>query len=110
METDLNLLERLRNGETLSGFFVSLRGKECFFLTHAHSRTLQLAERVLAKVGMVNNPTTRREVCYWGRFAHCALKISPDGREYYDIAADLIGGRGTFVDDGKTILFDLTVL
>lgn len=110
MESDKGLLELMRQGETLRGYFVTLRGKECFFRTRATRRSLELAQRVLHRAAMVDNPTNRREVCYWGHFARCVVRKDPAGREYYDISGDLIGGRGTFVDDGGTILFDLTVL
>ena len=91
----------------MMGFTFQLGNKDVFVETSRKNKTEGLATKILLKMGLPENPDTRRELLYWLQKATCEIKTLSSGRQFYEIAGENFGGRGSFVDDGKTIVIRL---
>lgn len=90
------------------GFYFKLSGKDVFVETRKTRKTERLAGKILRAMGIPDNPDTRRELLYWMRRATCEIRTLKNGRAYWEIAGDNFGGCGSFLDDGMTIILNLT--
>lgn len=91
----------------MKGFTFQLGNKDVFIETTLKNKTEGLAKKILLKMGLPENPVTRKELLYWLQKATCEIKTLSDGRKFYDIAGENFGGRGSFADDGKTVIIRL---
>lgn len=96
----------MKNGYT---FFMIRNGKQqdIFVETDAKRKTKKLAQKVARALLLPDNPGTIHELIYFMQRATCEEKTLPDGRRYYEISGDGFGGRGSFVDDDKTVIITL---
>lgn len=91
----------------MKGFTFMLKGKDVFVETSYVNKTENLASKILTKMLLPNNPDTRKELLYWLQKAECEIKTLSNGKQMYDIHGDNFGGKGSFVDDGKTVIIKL---
>lgn len=96
----------------MKGFTFPYGNKDVFVETELVNRTNFLASKIIR--AMVNagydigdHPDIRRELLYYLKKANCEIKTLSNGRQYYEIHGDGFGGRGSFVDDGNTIIIHL---
>ena len=91
----------------MNGFTFPFGNKDVFVKTSLKNKTEGLARKILIKMRLPENPDTRKEILYWLQKATCEIKTLSNGRKYYEIAGENCGGRGSFIDDGKTIIVEL---
>lgn len=91
----------------MHGFTFPLGRKDVFVKTNLQNKTEGLARKILLKMQLPENPDTRKEILYWLEKATCEIKTLASGRKFYEIAGRNFGGRGSFVDDGNTIIVEL---
>ncbi len=89
------------------GFTLPLGKKDVFVKTDLQNKTEGLAKKILLKMSLPDNPDTRKEILYWLEKATCEIKTLASGRKIYEISGKNFGGRGSFVDDGNTIIVEL---
>ena len=90
------------------GFYFKLGGKDVFVETRKIRKTERLAGKILRAMSLPDNPDTRKELLYWLRPATCEVRTLKNGRAYWEIAGSNFGGCGSFLDDGMTIILNLT--
>lgn len=94
--------------EPVRGFTFMLGRKDVFVVTELKNRTQELARKILRKMELPENPNTVQEILYYLQKAELTLcKLPNSGREYWEIHGDNFGGKGSFVDDGNTIIIEL---
>lgn len=91
----------------MRGFTFPYGKRDVFVETHRVNKTEKLASKILRKMMLPDNPDTRKEVLYWLRKAECEVRTLSNGRQYYEIHGEGFGGKGSFVDDGMTIIIRL---
>lgn len=96
----------------MKGFTFPLGRKDVFVETERKNKTESLASMILKELVNIDydipdNPSTRKEVLRCLQKAECEIHKLPNGREYYEIHGDSFGGKGSFVDDGMTIIIHL---
>lgn len=91
----------------MKGFTFMLKDKDVFVETSYVNKTENLASKILTKMLLPDNPDTRKELLYWLQKAECEIKTLGNGKQMYDIHGDNFGGKGSFVDDGKTVIIKL---
>ena len=91
----------------MNGFTFCLKGKDVFVKTGRQRKTEHLASKILRKMQLPDSPSTRKELLYWLQKAACEIVTLGNGRQMYEIAGDGFGGKGSFVDDGETIIIEL---
>lgn len=89
----------------MTGFTFPYGPKDVFVITDKRNKTKSLAQQILRKMSL---PDGRyEELLYYLRKAECDVHTLADGRKYYEIHGDNFGGRGSFTDDGNTIIIKL---
>lgn len=91
----------------MNGFTFPFKGKDVFVKTDLKNKTGSLARKILLKMKLSDNPDNRKKILYYLEKATCEIKTLSNGREYYEISGDNFGGKGSFVDDGKTIIIEI---
>ena len=91
----------------MKGFTFVLGNKDVFVETEKKNKTEKLASEILRKLLLPDNPDTRKELLYWLQKAECEVRTLSNGKQYYEIHGDHFGGRGSFVDDGETVIIKL---
>ena len=91
----------------MKGFTFPYKRKDVFVETKLKNKTQNLASEILKKLGEPNNPDTRSELLWYLQRAECEIKTLSNGRQYYEIHGENFGGKGSFVDDGNTIIIKL---
>ena len=96
----------------MKGFTFPLGRKDVFVETERKNKTESLASMILKELVNIgydipDNPSTRKEVVYYLQKAECEIHKLSNGREYYEIHGATFGGKGSFVDDGMTIIIHL---
>ena len=89
----------------MKGFTFPLGRKDVFVETEYKNKTENLASKILRKLQLPDNPSTRKEVLRYLQKAECEIKGTT--RKYYEIHGENFGGKGSFVDDGNTIIIKL---
>ena len=95
----------------MKGFYLYTRNREYFFLSDRTRKSKKLASVVcdrIASPGYTVTPEDIETVMCNLRPAKCEIKTLVNGRQYYNISGHGFGGYGTFVDDGQTVVIDLT--
>lgn len=87
------------------GFTFQLGRKDVFVKTDYKNKTENLARKILQKIGLPENPDTRKELLYYLEKATCEVRGTT--RKFYEISGENFGGRGSFVDDGMTMIIAL---
>ena len=96
----------------MKGFTFLYGKKDIFVQTELKNKTNNLAEKIIR--GMVNagydipdNPIIRKEILYFLQRAECDIHTLSNGNQYYEIHGENFGGRGSFINDGLTIIIKL---
>lgn len=91
----------------MKGFTFQLGHKDVFVKTNYKNKTKALASKILRKLALPENPGTVREILYYLQKADCEERQLSNGRKYWDISGENFGGRGSFVDDGNTLIVEV---
>lgn len=97
----------------MKGFTLYARGKDFFFATDKTRKTRQLAKEIIRKLNgtgqfdIPDAPSVIDDVLYHLQKAECDIKTLSNGKQYYEIHGDNFGGKGSFVDDGKTVVINM---
>lgn len=89
----------------MKGFTFTYGKKDVFVETEYKNKTENLASKILRKMLLPDNPDTRKEVLHYLQKAECDIKGNV--KKYYEIHGDGFGGKGSFIDDGNTIIIKL---
>lgn len=89
----------------MTGYTFPLGNKDVFVVTEAKRKTRTLARQILRKMMLPDGRAD--ELLYWLQKAECDIKTLSNGKQYYEIHGDGFGGKGSFVDDGNTIIITL---
>ena len=92
----------------MTGFTFPLGSKDVFVETDKIRKTKALAKAILRKIGKPDNAGYIDALLWNIRKAECDIHTLSDGRQYYEIHGDGFGGRGSFVDDGNTVIIKLS--
>lgn len=102
-----------KGDEEMKGFTMQLGKKDVFIETSRKNKTENLASEIIRKLNgkigrdVPDNPNARKEVLYYLQKAECEIKTLSNGKQYYEICGNNFGGKGSFVDDGMTIIIHL---
>ncbi len=91
----------------MKGFTLWFGNKDYFLVTERKNVTDKLAEIVLDEIGVRFCRESVEEIKRRLRPAECEIVTCTVG-DYYEIHGDGFGGKGSFVDDGNTIIIDGT--
>ena len=91
----------------MKGFTFPYKRKDVFVETKLKNKTQNLASEILKKLDEPDNPDTRIELLWYLQRAECEIKTLSNGRQYYEIHGENFGGKGSFVDDGNTIIIKI---
>ncbi len=101
----------------MKGFTMPLGRRDVFIETSRKNKTEGLASEIIRKlneiienivgIDLIDDPTTRKEVLYYLQKAECEIRTLSNGKQYYEIHGENFGGKGSFVDDGMTIIIHL---
>ena len=96
--------------KNMKGFTLTAKGKDYFFATDLKNKTKSLAKKIIRSLNgtgdfdIPDNASGIDEILWNLQKAECEIRTLSNGNQYYDIHGDGFGGRGSFVDDGKTII------
>jgi hypothetical protein len=97
----------------MKGFTLFAKGKDVFIETSYSRKTKDLARKIIRAMNATgefdipDSPGGIDSVLWFLSKAECDIHTLSNGREFYEIHGDGFGGRGSFVDDGKTIVIKL---
>ena len=97
----------------MKGFTLYAKGKDVFIETSYSRKTKELVKKIIkamngtGKFDIPDNTAGIDAVMYNLLKAECEILILSNGRQYYEIHGDGFGGRGSFTDDGSTIIIKL---
>lgn len=95
----------------LKGFTVFLphRQSDLFVVTDRSKKTRKFARFIITEMSEHFRYQNEEQLQEWENYiyshlqpAACERKTLSNGREYYDIHGENFGGRGSFLDEGKT--------
>lgn len=87
------------------GFTLYACGKDYFFVTHKVRKTRALARQICKAMLIPDDPSVVHDVLRYMKKA--SLEIKGNKHPYYEISGDGFGGKGSFCDDGKTVVIEL---
>lgn len=97
----------------MNGFTFFLRGKDYFVETKQVYKTKKLAERILPLIGCSVTENNIGGLLYRMQKANCEIITceNTDRKEnrYYNIFGENFGGKGSWLDDGETIVLKLDI-
>lgn len=97
----------------MKGFTLFAKGKDYFFATNLKNKTKSLAKKVIRFLNgtgdfdIPDNAAGIDAILYNLQKAECEIHTLNNGKQYYEIHGDDFGGRGSFVDDGNTIIIKM---
>lgn len=97
----------------MKGFTLYAKGKDYFFETEKIRKTKSLAKEVIRALNgtgdfdIPDNASGIDAVLWAIEKANCEIRTTESGRQYYEIFGEGFGGKGSFVDDGKTVIIKL---
>ena len=91
----------------MEGFYLMIGQRDVFIETHYKNKTQALASKVIQKLGGKDTAEAREWLLYNMDKAICKVVRTNNGKEYYDISGENWGGRGSWIDDGKTVIISL---
>lgn len=96
----------------MKGFTFPLGKRDVFVETKLVNKTQSLASKILRKLidygyDIPDNPDTRSELIYYLQKAECEIKTLGNGRQHYEISGENFGGKGSYLDDGLTLVIKL---
>ena len=107
-ESENALIERMRSGEVLNGFYMLVGRTEIFIETAYKNRSNQLAKKIAHKLLIPDDPAVLKEILYYISPAQCKIMDYVwEGNRYegYVISGKNFGGCGSAnINDGKTVV------
>ena len=97
----------------MKGFTLTARGKDYFFVTDYKNKTKSLAKKIIrylngtGEFDIPDNASGIDEILWNLQRAECEIRTLSNGNQYYEIHGDGFGGRGSFVDDGMTVIINI---
>ncbi len=99
----------------MDGFTFYLNGKDYFIETSQVRKTTNLAEKILPLVGLSSNEDFKDENIKWllSNMLKATCKIitckntQRKENRYYEISGENFGGKGSWLDDGETIVLQI---
>ena len=91
----------------MEGFYLMIGQREIFIESTYKNKTQSLAAKIIQKLGGEDTPENRKWLLYNMDRAICKVGQTSDGKKYYDISGKKWGGRGSWSDDGRTIIVKL---
>lgn len=97
----------------MKGFTLYAKGKDYFFPTNYVNKTKSLAKKIIRSLngtGDFDIPDNAAgiDAILWNlQKVECEIRTLSNGRQMYDIHGDGFGGRGSFVDDGNTVILHI---
>lgn len=94
----------------MKGFTLYAKGRDYFFVTDCRNKTKALVKKVIRSLNgtgdfdIPDNAAGIDAVMYALDRAECEIRTLSNGKQHYEIHGDGFGGRGSFVDDGKTVI------
>ena len=89
----------------MKGFTFYSHGKDYFVKTSKVNKTESLARKILS---LLNLPITTDNIdILLFKLCRANCEIKGNERKYYEIYGDNFGGRGSFIDDGYTVIIEL---
>lgn len=88
-----------------NGFTIFVKGKDYFFVTDRKYITETLVKKVIRHLPVPDNQWGMHDVR--NGLLPATLEVKGQKRKYYEISGDGFGGRGSFVDDGMTVIVEL---
>ena len=87
------------------GFTLYANGKDYFFVTDKINKTKNLARQICRAILIPDAPSVIDAVLW--NLQKATLEVKGDKRKYYEISGEGFGGKGSFVDDGNTVVIEL---
>ena len=87
------------------GFTLYSSGVDYFFITDKVKKTRNLARQVCRALLIPDNEWGIHDVLH--HLQKATLEVKGGERKYYEISGENFGGKGSFVDDGKTVVVNL---
>ena len=91
----------------MEGFYLMIGQREIFIESTYKNKTQSLAAKIIQKLGGEDTPENRKWLLYNMDREICKVGQTSDGKKYYDISGKNWGGRGSWIDDGRTIIVKL---
>jgi hypothetical protein len=95
------------------GFTFLFRNKDYFVVTEQKNKTNKLAEKVLPLIGCSATDGNIQALLFRLTKAQCEIKTCENSdrkvNKYYEISGENFAGRGSWVDDGATVIINLEV-
>lgn len=92
----------------MQGFTFFLRGKDYFVETPQVKKTANLAKKVLPLIGCSITDGNIKAILYRMARAKCEIHTCQNAtrecKQYYEISGEGFGGRGSWLDDGETVI------
>lgn len=89
----------------LRGFTLYANGKDYFFITDKVNKTKALAKEICRAALIPDAPSVIHDVLR--NLQRATLEIKGEKRKYYEISGEGFGGKGSFIDDGNTVVIEL---
>jgi len=87
------------------GFTLYMNGNDYFFITDKVNKTKNLARQICRAALIPDAPAVIHDVLR--NLQRATLEVKGDKRKYYEISGDGFGGKGSFIDDGNTVVIEL---
>ena len=97
----------------MEGFTLYAKNKDYFFETGKVRKTRALAKEVIRALNgtgdfdIPDNASGIDAVFYYLQRATCEIRTLGNGRKYYEISGEKFGGKGSFTEDGNTVIIKL---
>lgn len=96
----------------MKGFTLYVKGKDIFIETNRTRKTKDFAKLIIHKLNgtgfdIPDDSSVVHDVLYYLQKAECEIKTLSNGKQYYDIHGENFGGKGSFVDDGNTVIIHI---
>lgn len=88
-----------------NGFTIYAKGKDWFFVTGRKRKTETFVEEVCRQLKIPDNQWGLHDVR--NGLLPATLEVKGQKRKYYEISGEGFGGRGSFCDDGMTVIVEL---
>ena len=97
----------------MKGFTIFVKRKDIFIETDRVRKTKELAKLIIRKLNetgefdIPDNQWAIHDVLHYLQKAECEIKTLSNGKQYYEIHGENFGGKGSFVDDGNTVIIHI---
>ena len=90
----------------MNGFTFLWNNKDYFVVTEKKNKTDALVTEIARACGFPIY--AKHDLSFRLQKATCEIKTLSNGRQMYEISGENFGGGGSFTDDGKTVIINLS--